>query len=134
MRLLDQIQAACTPEQIAKRDDAAIAAAVNLIRKTAIASRQIGFGLVLDALGADDGASVLDKIDSLRPSVPRLKYVWILLEKGELDVGLTSVRSGLDELVDVAMTQAQADRLKALAEVSDPVSVSDVSGALNGVK
>lgn len=134
MKLIEQIQAACTPEQIAKRDDAAIAAAVNLIRKPAIASRQIGFGMVLDALGADEGAAVLDKIDSLRPSVPRLKYVWILLEKGELDVGLPSVRSGLDALVDVAMTDAQAAKLKALAEVSDPVSVSDVSDVLNGVK
>lgn len=133
MTLLQQIQEACAPEQIAKRDDAAIAAAVNLIRNPAIASRQIGFGMVLDALGSDEGAAVLDKIDSLRPSVPRLKYVWILLEKGELDVGLPSVRSGLDALVDVAMTDAQAAKLKALAEVSDPVSVSDVSNALNGV-
>ncbi len=130
MITLAEIQAACSPELLASRDYTAIAAAVNAGR-TKIVPRLIGFGRVLDTLGDDAGAAVLDAIESLRSSVPKLKYVWILLEKGELDVGMESVRTGLDQLAaGGVMSIAQVALLKSLAEVPAPVTAAECEVAL----
>lgn len=127
--LYDDIQV-LDPALIASRDYAAIAAALNEDR-VKIVPRLIGFGMVLDTLGDDAGAAVLDAINSLRSSVPKLKYVWILLEKGDLDVGMSSVRDGLDQLaLTGVMTARQADLLKSLAEVPDPVTAAAVEVAM----
>lgn len=130
MPLLDQIRESCTPELIASQDYQAIADVVN-VGRVRIVSRQIGFGLVLDALGSDAGASVLDAIDALRASVPKLKYTWILLEAGTLDVGLKSTRDGLDDLAlkDIMSTE-QSSLLKALAEEEDHVTEHQIEVAM----
>lgn len=129
MTLLDEINA-LDAALVASRDTQAIADALS-VGRVQVVPRQIGFGAVLDTLGDDAGALVLDTIDSLRPMVPKLKYVWVLLDKGELDVGMSSVRAGLDGLAaQGGMTEDQAGALKSLAEVPAPVSARDVELAM----
>lgn len=135
MKLIDEINAACTPEQISQRNDVLIAELVNKNRAPIIGSRMIGCGLILDTLGAVAGTELLDTIESLRDTAPYLKYVWVLLAKSELDVGMPSVRAGLDTLVSGGVIPAeQAEKLKALAEFSDLVDYSDIPLAFIGVK
>lgn len=114
----------------AARNDAAIATALSDGRMR-IESKKIGVGTVMDCLGPVDGAAVLDALDALRAVSSPIKWAWLLLERGELDIGLPSVRSQIDMLVPAAMTAAQAEALKALALLPDPVSVNAVSEVLN---
>lgn len=114
----------------AVRNDAAIAAALS-VGRTRIESTYIGVGRVMDCLGPVDGAAVLDALDALRATVSPVKWAWLLLERGELDVGLPSVRAQIDALVPAVMTAAQAEAIKALALRPDPVSLNAVSEALN---
>lgn len=112
------------------RDDAGIAAALS-VGRTRIESTFIGVGRVMDCLGPTEGAAVLDALDALRTTVSPVKWAWLLLERGELDVGLPSVRAQIDALVPAVMTAAQAEVLKAFALRPDPVPVNAVSEALN---
>jgi hypothetical protein len=62
-----------------------------------------------------------------------IEQAWMLLERGNLDVGLTSVRSSLAGMVGKleGLTQAGVDALLAVAEVPDLVDVNALSRALN---
>ena len=129
MTLLDEINA-LDAALVASRDTQAIADALS-VGRVQVVPRQIGFGAVLDTLGDDAGAAMLDTLDSLRPIVPKLKYVWVLLDKGELDVGMSSVRAGLDGLAaQGVITEAQAVALKALAEVPAAITEFEVRCAV----
>lgn len=128
MTMLDDIRA-LPQEVLAARDTQAIAAALS-VGRTRLASTLIGFGRVLDALGPVDGATVLDTLEAIKASNPPLKWAWYLLERGELDVALASVRGQIDMLaLGGALTTAQAAALKALAETPDPIDEMTVRQA-----
>ncbi|WP_153117386.1 hypothetical protein [Rhodocyclus tenuis] len=113
------------------RNDAALAAMLSVDR-TRRGPRLIGIGTILDTLGPEPGAALLDALYALRDTVPAIKWAWVLIDRGELDVSLDSVRGQIDALVSQGvMTAAQAGAINSLAEVADPVSVSDVSAILN---
>lgn len=123
MTLRDEILAGSF--DLAQRDDGAIAAALS-VGRTKIVSRLIGAGTILDALGPTDGAAVLDALEALGTQVSAVKWGMRLLEASNLDIGLPSVRAQIDALVGVALTAEQAETLKALAVVDDPVSEFEV--------
>jgi hypothetical protein len=131
MTLKDEILAGSFDLQ--NRDDGAIAAALS-VGRTKLVSTMIGFGRILDALGPTDGATVLDTLESIKASNSALKWAWYLLERGELDVSLASVRGQIDALATAgAMTQTQADAIKDLAVQVDVVTANDVAHALEGI-
>lgn len=112
------------------RNDVAIAAVLSAGR-VRVESRMINVGSVLDVLGPADGAAVLDALEALKPAVPAVRWAFVLLERGELDVGLASTRGQIDALTGVVFSPAQAAAIKGLAEQPDPIAVGAVSDALN---
>ena len=130
MTLMDEIKAKCSAELLAGQDADAIAAAVN-VGRTRIAPRLGGIGAVMETLGAVDGPLVLDALDSLKATMPAVRWGWVLLERGELDFGSTVTRQMIDGLVTGGvMTEAQGLAIKALAEQPDPVAEFDVRCAI----
>lgn len=117
---------------ITERDSDAIAAAISESRLPKTVSRPVGVGTVLDVLGAADGAALLDALDALRSQVSAIKWAWLLLERGELDVGLASTRAQIDALTGPGkpFTTEAAAAIKALAEVPDMVSAQEVYNAM----
>lgn len=129
------------------RDDAAIAAALSSSRPPRIINREVGEGAISNALGTPDGplfiyqlrAAALAPIASDAPLAQvelkaTVEHVWRLLDKVSLDIGLHSVRAGIDQFAAAGLfglTPAGAQKIKALAETPDLVSVGDVSDALN---
>lgn len=133
MTLLDEIKSKCSPELLASRDADAIAAAVS-VGRTSIVPRLGGIGAVMETLGAVDGPVVLDALDSLKATLPAVKWGWVLLERGELDFGSVVTRQLIDGLVmGGVMTADQANKLKALAVVPAPVTTQDVIAAMEGM-
>ena len=110
-------------------DTTALAAALSQGR-TQTVSTLVGVGRVMDCLGPTEGAAVLDALDGLRAVSSPVKWAWLLLERGELDVGLQSVCSQIDALTPAVFTGAQAAAIKALAERPEPVSEFDVRCAI----
>ena len=130
MTLLEEIKTKCSAELLASQDADAIAEAVN-VGRTRIAPRLGGIGAVMETLGAVDGPLVLDALDSLKATLPAVRWGWVLLERGELDFGSTVTRQLIDGLVmGGVMTEAQGLAIKALAEQPDPVSEFDVRRAI----
>ena len=130
MTLLDEIKAKCSPELLASRDSDAIAALVS-VGRTSIVPRLGGIGAVMETLGAVDGPVVLDALDSLKATLPAVKWGWVLLERGELDFGSVVTRQLIDGLVmGGVMTDAQGLAIKSMAEQPDPVSEFDVRRAI----
>lgn len=130
MTLLDEIKSKCSPELLASRDADAIAALVS-VGRTSIVPRLGGIGAVMETLGAVDGPVVLDALDSLKATLPAVKWGWVLLERGELDFGSVVTRQLIDGLVmGGVMTDAQGLAIKSLAEQPDPVSEFDVRKAI----
>lgn len=125
MSLLEEIQAKCSPELIASRDYDAIAAAVSAGR-TKVVQRLGGIGLVLETLGPTDGAALLDALESQAATVPALKWAFVLINRGELDFGSPATRA----MIDLMVPGPAGDDLKAIAEVPDPVTASQVNQAL----
>ena len=130
MTLLDEIKAKCPPELLAGQDADAIAAAVN-VGRTRVVPRLGGIGAVMETLGAVDGPLVLDALESLKATLPAVRWGWVLLGRGELDFGSTVTRQMIDGLVmGGVMTEAQGLAIKALAEQPDPVTEFDVRRAI----
>lgn len=130
MTLLEEIKAKCSPGLLAGQDADAIAAAVN-VGRTRIVPRLGGIGAVMETLGSVDGPLVLDALDSLKATLPAVRWGWVLLERGELDFGSTVTRQMIDGLVmGGVMTEAQGLAIKALAEQPDPVNEFDVRCAI----
>ena len=118
---------------LALRDCGTLAAILSTGR-TRVIDRNIGYGTVLDTLGADAGAAFLDGLTALAATSSPVKWALKLLDRGELNIGAPATRTQLDALAaGGAMTQAVADALKALAVVPDVVSASEVQQALEGL-
>lgn len=112
-------------------DHGAIAEALS-VNRTELKSTPIGVGTVLDTLGPVDGAAVLDALESLKASVSAIKWAFILLERGELDVGMLSVRGQIDALTGTVFSAEQAKKLKDLAVQKLTVSPVDVQRVIDG--
>lgn len=128
MALRDEILASGI--DLSGKDPVAIAAAFSAGR-VKVVSTSIGIGSILDTLGPQAGAAVLDTLDSLRATVPTIKWAWVLIDRGDLDVGMASVRGQIDALAaQGVMAVEQAAALKSLAEKPDPVTEYDVRCAM----
>jgi hypothetical protein len=125
MTLLEEIQSKCSPALLASRDHQAIADAVN-VGRTKIASRIGGVGTIMDTLGADGGATLLDNLEAMSSASSAVKWGMRLILAGNLDFGLDSTRSMITALVPSPAKEA----LLAVAEVPDAVSEFDVRCAL----
>lgn len=130
MTLLQEIKAKCSPELLASKNYEDIAKLVSTDRKKIVFSLH-GIGSVIEALGLEDGPSVLNSLESLKSTTPAVKWGWILLEKGELDFGSSTTRNMIDSLVLAGViTNQQSDILKGLALRDDPVTEYDIRKAL----
>jgi hypothetical protein len=115
------------PALVAARDDAEIARLLS-VGKTRLVPTEIGNGTILETIGLDAGNALLDELSSNAT----YRHVQPLLEQGRLRVDSQLVRLTLDALAEVGtISVAHALALKALASVPTPVSVGDVSDALN---
>lgn len=132
--LLEEIRAACTPEEIAARNDELIATRVSARRGTRLAGVARGdFAVWAAASGLraaiEDHAA--DPGSPLRSAALALKD-FLAGAAATIDFSLPANVALLRTWQAVgAITQAQADELLAAASVSDPVSVADVSAVLN---
>ena len=122
----DEILAKCSSDLIASRDCHAIAEAVS-IGRTKPSNINIGNGTIIAALNDLTTANAL--LDVLHTD-PRFKYVVPLLHQGRLIVSDTMVVQTLQAFVPSILTQAQADKLIAIARAPDPVSFTEVAEAL----
>lgn len=129
-RPLSAVEIAQIDPLLPTRNDVAIAAVLGAGR-VRVVSRMINVGSVLDVLGPNDGAAVLDALEAMKSAVPAVRWAFVLLERNELDVGLASTRGQIDALTGVVFSPTQAAAIKALAEQPDPIAVSAVSDALN---
>lgn len=119
MITLAEIQATGLPLE----DHDGIAAALSAGR-TKLVVTEIGNGTILAELGIAAGNQLLDAIYN----APDFKYVKPLLEQGRLDIGSAVTQGALDMLALAgACTQADADKLKALAVKPDPVTPLEVA-------
>lgn len=132
MSLLDEIKAKCSPELLASKQHGEIAAKVSEGR-TRIATRLGGIGVVMETLGADEGAKVLNKLETLRITNASIKWGWYLIERGELDFGSDVTRNMIDMLEGGGViSKASADLLRKIAVFPAPVSVAEVIQAMEG--
>ena len=83
---------------------------------------EIGKGKILATIGLVEGNALLDMVDSNQD----FRHVKQLVANGWLDVGETSVRN----MIDTICTTDTASKLKALAEVPDPLTAADVAEVL----
>jgi hypothetical protein len=110
-------------------DHGAIAEALS-VGRTKRVTTEIGNGKILETIGLAAGNALLDAIHN----IPDFKYVVPLLEQGRLDISSDVSRAALDMLaLGGACSQDDADKLKALAVVPDPVTSQEVTKALEGV-
>lgn len=125
MTLLEEIQAACTPEEIASAEHGLIAGKVS-VGRTRAQRTNIGEGTILDVLGLTTGNSFLDVINS----VPDFRHVKKIIGRGDFDMSTATSVAGVQALVPGVLTQPEADALIALGRVPAPVSVQEVITAL----
>lgn len=113
-------------DALARRDCGELAALLS-VGRTKVIDYSIGYGTVLEALGADNGAKFLDQLTALAETSSPVKWALKLLDRGELNIGAAATQSQLDALATAGvMPQAVADALKNLAIVPDPYSIQDV--------
>lgn len=128
MSLLTEIRSKCSAELIASHDYQAIADSVN-VGRTKVTQRLGGIGLVLETLGPEGGATLLDALQGQTATAPALKWAWHLIERGELDFGSAATRG----MINVLIPEPAKSLLLAVAEVADPVTARDIENVLNEV-
>ena len=144
-----EIKALITEKGLDTRDrnDQAIALELSKMLPPTVISREVGEGAVSDAIGQPAGSLFIYQLrayalspmpEDITPEQLVLKatveQVWRLLDKVSLDVGLSSVRAGIDQFAAMGLFGLTVDgaiRIKALAEIPTNISVHDVSDALN---
>ena len=120
-------------DALARRDCGAIATILSTGR-TKVVDLNIGYGTVLEVLGAESGAAFLDSLTTLAATSSPVKWALKLLDRGELNIGAAATRGQLDALAaGGVMPQAVADALKGLAVSPDEITASQVQQALEGV-
>ena len=90
---------------------------------------RIGIGSVMDALGAQAGAALLDVLTLMATNNSTLRWGLRTLEQNGLNFSLPSVRSEIDALVlSGVITEAQRDALFALSRRERHPSWSEYYG------
>lgn len=126
MALLNEITTRLTPELRATRDTQAMADALS-VGRTKPSTREIGNGTILEVLGMAAGNALLDAINT----APDFRHVKPLVEQGRLIIGGPLVAAALAGMVGGGViTQADSDKLLAIAVQPDPVSEIDVRRAV----
>ena len=129
MTLLDEIQAKCSPAQIAARGDdggLAVIAALVSAGRTRPSETMIGNGAVIRAIGQAAGNSFLDVIYTAHD----FRYVKGLVDSGTLHASDPLVMGAIRAFVPAVLTQEQADALLSLAVVPNPASEHECSVAM----
>lgn len=106
---------------VVARDCNYIAAEMS-VGRVRIIQTEIGKGKILAVLGLTDGNALLDLVDSNQD----FRHVKQLVANGWLDVGDPAVRAMIDQIC----SPANAAKLKALAEIPDPLFATDIADAL----
>lgn len=120
-------------DALAARDCGELARILS-IGRTKLIERNIGYGTVLETLGAEAGSAFLDGLTALAATSSPVKWALKLLDRGELNIGAAATRGQLDALAaGGVMPQAVAEALKNLAVVPDEITASQVQQALEGV-
>ena len=89
----------------------------------------IGPGSILAALGGDAGAAVLDALEQISVSSPRIRWAMFMVKSGSLDVGNSQVREAIEDFAAGGMLlHEQAAALLALAERRRFVSWAEYHG------
>ena len=122
--LIDDIKAKC-PEALASKDPQAIADAFN-VGRVRVVNKLGGIGTVLETLGPDNGAALLDNLEAMAATNSAVKWAFVLINRGELDFGSSATRSMMDLLLPAEVAAA----LKSIAEVPDPITELDVRKTL----
>jgi len=114
-------------DALAIRDCGALAEILSAGR-TKLIERNVGYGTVLDTLGADVGSAFLDALTALATTSSPVKWALKLMERGELNIGAAATQAQLDALATAGvMPVAVADALKGLALVPEVVTAQDVA-------
>jgi hypothetical protein len=117
-----------------KRRDCGELAALLSVGRTKVIDYSIGYGTVLEVLGAEAGAAFLDGLTDLAAASSPVKWALKLLDLGELNIGSPATQAQLDALAAGGVfPQAVADALKGLAVSPDEITASQVQQALEGV-
>ena len=120
-------------DALAARDCGELAALLS-VGRTKVIDYSIGYGTVLEVLGAEAGSAFLDGLTALAATSSPVKWALKLLDRGELNIGAAATRGQLDALVTAGvMPQAVADALKNLAVVPDEITATQVQTALEGL-
>lgn len=113
-------------DALARRDCGELAALLS-VGRTKVIDYSIGYGTVLDTLGATAGAAFLDSLTALSETSSPVKWALKLLDRGELNIGAAATQQQLDMLASVGVIPVDvAEALKNLAVVDDPYSIQDV--------
>lgn len=117
-------------DALALRDCGALAAILSAGR-TKLVERDIGYGTVLDTLGATAGAAFLDSLTALSETSSPVKWALKLLDRGELNIGAAATQQQLDMLASVGVIPVEvAEALKGLAMGPDIVTPQEVADAM----
>jgi hypothetical protein len=112
------------------RNDVQIAIILS-VGRTKLTQKLIGRGDVLNTIGFSSGNAVLDEIDTN----PIYRHIRPELDRSDLDISTPLARQTIDSIASNALVigfaEAQADAIKALALVHDPLDFNKVSDALN---
>lgn len=140
MITLAEIQATGLP----LTDHGAIADALSAGR-TKVISREVGDGAIALALGTPAGPIFMLTLETIanqpvtEATPPELvaqiavaRQAWRSINRVGFDVGNQGVRDGIDAMVGTLLTTEQAEAIKALAVVPDPVTSQEVTKALEG--
>ncbi len=120
-------------DALAARDCGALAAILSAGR-TKVIDYSIGYGTVLEVLGATAGAAFLDSLTELAATSSPVKWALKLLDRGELNIGALATQQQLDMLALVGVVPVEvAEALKGLAVSPDEITASQVQQALEGV-
>lgn len=85
----------------------------------ALQSRLVGPGLIMETIGEDEGAALLDTMQQLSQVSSIVKWAMKLVEKDGIDAASPAFRKQLDKLVTMGKVSEDAARkIKGLAEVA----------------
>ena len=117
-------------DALAARDCGALAEILSAGR-TKVIDYSIGYGTVLEVLGAEAGSAFLDGLTALAATSSPVKWALKLLDRGELNIGSPATQAQLDALAAGGVfPQVVADALKALALAPDVVTMQQVADAM----
>lgn len=120
-------------DALAARDCGELARILS-VGRTKLIDYSIGYGTVLEVLGAEAGSAFLDGLTALAATSSPVKWALKLLDRGELNIGAAATRGQLDALAaGGVMPQAVADALKGLAVSPDEITATQVQTALEGL-